>query len=104
MIAPDLVNALNAALRELLSNPDRHLSWLMIELDRLLPGDGPIVTAYEAGSVWSDPSRRIGRPRAIVVTIMPDGWVWSTSAGVSGRYEPAPDETDRLSLLIEGAM
>ena len=103
MIAPDLLASLNAALREVLSNPERNTTWLMVELDRLLPGDGEIVTTYQSGGGWADPSRWIGRPRAIGLAIYGDSWVWSTSAGMSDPNHPGSDaENGRLTLLIRG--
>ena len=103
MIAPDLLDGLNAGLRELLGSPERNLAWLMVELDRLLPGDGPIITTYESGGGWAEPRRWIGRPRFIGVSLSAAGWTWMTSAGVSGVYPPATAaETGRLTLLIHG--
>lgn len=103
MIAPDLLAALNAVLRELLGTPERDSAWLMAELDRLLPGDGPIITTATDGGGWTDPSRWVGRPLAIGVSLGADGWTWATSAGVSGRILPATAlETERLNMLLRG--
>ena len=103
MIAPDLLAALNAAMRELLGNPERDTAWLMAQLDTLLPGDGPIITTATDGGGWTDPARWIGRPLAIGVWLGADGWTWATSAGVSERHLPATAlETERLTLLLQG--
>lgn len=67
MIAPELLESLNAAMRELLDNPGRDSAWLMLELARLLPGNGPIVTRYGGGS-WAASRRWIGRPRDVGVS------------------------------------
>jgi hypothetical protein len=59
VVAPELLESLNAAMRELLDNLECDSAWLMLELDRLLPGDGPIVTRYDGGS-WAASRRWIG--------------------------------------------
>ena len=104
MIAPELLESLNAAMRELLDNPERDSAWLMLELARLLPGNGPIVTRYGGGS-WAASRRWIGRPRDVGVSVSAAGWTWLISAGVSESSQPATASANaRLAMIIRGSL
>ena len=104
-----MIDQIDQAVREVLSNPALGMADLLARLDALLPGDGPLINRTMSSGGWQHVWRWIGRADTGVE--LTDGLAWERHStwsvvisGIPGQDRwPASDaENERLNSLIRG--